>query len=1147
MITLFHRVGQYIESGIAVVRAKSRPWMAIAAGLLMLSPLEAQAFKTDIYARESVLASGRWVKVSVTKSGLHCITNEELRQRGFSDPSKVNVYGYGGQRISDILTFSNYTDDLPLLQSARTDRGIVFYAKGPETWNLSGNRYSHTLNPFSQYGYYYLSDREVESRTIPREDTAVKGAAPLVNFNEKLFHEVDQVSMGLSGHLLLGEDLRRNPNLILTFQLPDRVEDTEVWMKTQVVTNTVASSSLSFTANGEELPGTHTIASTNKNYGRMATVTKSFDLRGNKLDLGIKLSITSSSTGAYLDFVDVNYVRALKLSSGLLEFSLSGRSATLSGAGSSTILWDVTDPTDIKAMNTLLEGDEMSWTNTFSGTRHYVAWNPDALLPAPQYVETVPNQNLHDPSVTPDMVIFTPIDWASQAQRLADFHANSPDSLKVVVVKMDELFNEFSSGTRDAGAIRRILKMYYDRGTEAGKPLRYALLFGRATFDNRLLTSEMKNLNHPMLPTWESDDGLSETESYTSDDIFSFLEDGSGVKMGSDKLSIAVGRVPARSVQEARNFVDKVIEYSTSSPKGNWKNQIVIVADDGDSGEHMEQANDMFSRFTSHASGRNMAYTKIYVDAYPEIGGYAQGAHDRLHRALDEGVLLWNYIGHASANQLGSEGILNYADIDKLTLSHYPVLFAATCYFFRWDNNSQCGGEGLLSKTRGGIVGGISATRSVFIIENAHMANYFGEEAFKRGTDGRLPTLGEAYRNAKNRLTGNRTNTNKLRYVLMGDPAMRFVTPESTAELEYVCGATTNTEESDYPVIQARQQAVVEGSLYDTAGNQLNDFDGTLTVQLYDAEYSITTEGRPSDDTEGEPVTFEQQGDKLYQGSGRVEGGTFKINIPMPSEISDNFRPAMLNMYALSDNGQREAIGVSRNFYVYGYDDSAAPDDVAPEIEYAYLNHETFQQGGTVNENPMFIASVKDDVGINLSTAGIGHQMTIQVDNRRVFNDVALYYTPASDGTPGGTINYPMQTLEEGNHTLSFRVWDTSGNSASKELSFFVEPGAAPQLFDVYTDANPATDLANFYLTHNRPDQEVTVTVSIYNLLGRLIWTSTSTDRSDMFSSAPISWDLRDMGGHRVPRGIYIYRATLSSPNSNHEESVAKRIAVAAP
>lgn len=60
----------------------------------------------------------------------------------------------------------------------------------------------------------------------------------------------------------------------------------------------------------------------------------------------------------------------------------------------------------------------------------------------------------------------------------------------------------------------------------------------------------------------------------------------------------------------------------------------------------------------------------------------------------------------------------------------------------------------------------------------------------------------------------------------------------------------------------------------------------------------------------------------------------------------------MLNMYALSDNGQREAIGVSRKLYVYGYDDSAAPDDIAPEIEYAYLNHETFQPGGPSMRTP---------------------------------------------------------------------------------------------------------------------------------------------------------------------------------------------------
>lgn len=1149
MKTLFERVARYNPlRSIARGCGAGRILPFLAAGLLMCLPLVASAFDTDAYASESVLTSGRWVKVSVAKSGLYCVTNEELRRYGFSDPSKVNVYGYGGQRISDALSRSQYIDDLPLLQSAHTDRGVVFYALGPEKWTASGLHFTHSLNPFSSYGYYYLSDREATARDIPAEGKAERGNSPVVTFTERMFHEVDLVSMGFTGHQLFGEDLRRNPNLTLNFQLPGRVEDTDVWMKVQAAAKAVASSTLSFTANGEPITGSHTIpAASSKNYGRMGMVTKSFPLSGDRLALGISLTTTSTSTGAYLDFVDINYIRSLTLSSGYLEFSVLQRDVTLSGASASTMVWDVTDPLDIKAMNTLIEGEQMSWTNSYSGNRTYVAWNPTASLASPQYVEVVPNQNLHDPSIVPDMVIFTPGEWASQAQRLADFHANSADSLRVAVVRMDEVYNEFSSGTRDVNSMRRLLKMYYDRGKSAGRPLRFALLFGRATFDNRLLTTEMKNLNHPMLPTWQTDEGLSESNSFTTDDIFSFLEDGSGVRMGSDILSIAVGRVPARSVQEARHFVDKLIEYSTSSPKGNWKNQVMIVADDGDSGEHMKQADRMYDNFTSHASGRNMAYTKVYVDAFPEIGGFSQGAYDKLHRTLDEGVVLWNYIGHASANQLGSEGILAYADIDKLTLSHYPVFYGATCLFFKWDNYAQCGGEALLRKSRGGIIGGISATRSVYIIENAHMSNNFGLEAFRRKSDGSLPTFGEAYQNAKNRLAGNRNNENKLRYVLLGDPAMRFVTPEATASLELVGGQSTDVEESDYPVIQARQRAVMQGSLYDNSGKLLSDFNGNMTVQLYDAEYSTTSEGRPSDDTDGEPITFEQQGDKLYQGTGTVEGGSFTLNISMPTEISDNFRPAMLNMYAVSSDGKSEAIGVSRNFYVYGFDESAEPDNVAPDIEYAYLNHETFEQGGTVNENPMFVASVKDDVGINLSTAGIGHQMTIQVDNRKVFSDVALYYTPAADGTPGGLVNYPLQTLEEGNHTLTFRVWDTSGNSASRDLSFFVEPGATPTLFDVYTDANPATDMANFYLTHNRPDQDVTVTVSVYNLMGRLVWSSTATERSDMFSSAPLSWDLRDMGGRRVPRGIYIYRATLSSPGSSREESVAKRIAVAAP
>ncbi len=252
-----------------------------------------------------------------------------------------------------------------------------------------------------------------------------------------------------------------------------------------------------------------------------------------------------------------------------------------------------------------------------------------------------------------------------------------------------------------------------------------------------------------------------------------------------------------------------------------------------------------------------------------------------------------------------------------------------------------------------------------------------------------------------------------------------------------------------------------------------------------------------------------------------------------------------MSLYAYSTEDDTEAIGLNRDFYVYGYDESVATDDKAPEIESFVLNHSTFRSGDTVNPSPMIIASVRDDVGINVSTAGIGHQMTATLDGRKTYTDLSFYYTPADDGTASGVINYPLEDLQNGNHTLSIRIWDTAGNSATKEIEFFVQENLAPKIYDVYTDANPASTTANFYLNHDQPDNMVTVNVTVYNLLGRAVWSGSSTGRSDMFQSVPVSWNLTDEGGRRVPRGIYLYRATITSDGETFE-TASRRIAVTA-
>ena len=156
---------------------------------------------------------------------------------------------------------------------------------------------------------------------------------------------------------------------------------------------------------------------------------------------------------------------------------------------------------------------------------------------------------------------------------------------------------------------------------------------------------------------------------------------------------------------------------------------------------------------------------------------------------------------------------------------------------------------------------------------------------------------------------------------------------------------------------------------------------------------------------------------------------------------------------------------------------------------------------------------------------------------------MSQYYTPDANGEPAGVIAYPINNLVDGDHTLRLRVWDTSGNATEAYIALTVKQGLTPKIFDVYTDASPAYTEANFYVTHNRPDAIMTITLEIYDLMGRTVWSTTSTGRSDEFLSFPITWNLCDMAGRRVNRGIYLYKLSISTDGVQYE-SESKKIAV---
>ena len=1157
-----------------------------AAALLLIvlssAVAEVHALSADYYASESLLASGRWVKIKVDESGLYSISQAEASSWGFSDVSRLKVFGYGGAPINSLLD-SNQIDDLPQIPTYRANGRIIFYAQGPITWSratIGEMQYVQVQHPYSVAGYYLVTDRDdIEPASISTVETALPaGGSTIDTFTERMFHEVEAFSPGETGTYLLGEDFKYNSSQTFRFSLPRLKAGTEVSVLTSFAAKATgtASSTLTFACNGTVLESTSddrigAVSSSDAyTHCKLTTTLKRCKIDGNSLDYTITFKNSGSVLNmARLDYITINYERELAMSGAELAFRCptgsSGSIMRLGGASASTVVFDVTDSRRPNIVKASVEGSTLRFTPQGSGEREFRAYDGSGSLPTPTKVADVANQNLHG-SPTPDLIIVTPSEYAAQARRIASLH-ESLDAMRVLVVEPELIYNEFSSGTPDVMAYRKLAKMFYDRGADdTGHRLQYMLMFGRGSYDNRMITSAAKSNAYLRLLLWATRAGDYDNSSYATDDMLAALADGSSESNLHDpRLSpscIGVGRMPVKSAAEAKEVVDKLYSYVTGKDYGPWKNNMIMVADDGDSGIHMRQSDGAHDRMVDNG-GSDFVYNRVFLDAYTQVsdgtGNLYPEARKRMFQLLNDGALVLHYIGHANTVSWTHDGLLNNTDINTMYLKHYPLFYTATCEFTRHDADVVSGGEVLFLNNRGGAIALISTIRPTYIANNEIFTNSVARNLFKRDENNLYKRIGDIYRLSKNESVSYDTNgkvtsytdANKLRYSLIGDPAMRLAYPSYHVALEEINGIAISDD--NMPDFKARQTLTLKGSIYDNNGNKATDFNGTIIPTLYDAEKSVETKGNKSsnEDETIEKYVYQERSNKLAIAKDSVRNGEFSVKLHIPSEIDSpdsfyNYSTAMVSFYANSDSGI-EANGNNEQFFIYGFDETVELDDEGPEIHQFVLNTESFADGDDVNESPMAIASVSDKSGINLSSSGIGHQMSLLLDGTTLYSDVSTYFTPTINDTEssGGIINYPLENLAQGEHTLRLKVWDSFCNSSERTIAFNVVNGLRPELYDVYTTANPAKTEASFYITHNRPDATVTVRLGVYNLMGQEVWTTTETGKSDMFRTFPITWDLTDMAGRRVPRGIYIYRASIST-DGVQESTKSKKLAVAA-
>lgn len=1120
----------------------------------LVFPHTAQAFPTSHYAQSSKLAKGNWVKIKISESGIYQITDADARNWGFSSAASLHVFGKGGAPLNETLTTA-IPDDLPQVPVVRTGGKLLFYAQGPTTWGVgTGISFKQTQHPYSNAAYYFVTDSgEYSDIEVAKDNTPIEGGA-VTTFIERLYHENDVFNAGQSGREFFGEDFLYNASQTFNFDLKGQVDGSTVSVLTTtgtLQTSTTGSGKFIFQYNGTNLPSTTSDQFSWDNSDHLfytgQTMLKSFPLSGTKtLSYNIKMTNNNATlTMARLNSITVNYERSIALDNNRLTFATpskwtAGTPMAIAGASASTLVWDVTTPHSPVQANAKLDGSTLTFATTGNNMREYIAFNPDATFSAPTDAEHVVNQDIHALEI-PDMIIITHPRYKEQAMRVAELHSTM-DTMRVHVLSQDEIFNEFSSGTPDAMAYRMVCKMFYDRGTDAaGHHLQYLLLMGNGSYDNRQITNEFKGIAYPALLTWQSPASNTGAVSYTADECFGILGDNTTSNWAAHPVSIAVGRFPVKSEAEAKVAVDKLIKYITTPDFGTWKNNIMMVADE-DVITFMEQSDSYINTIRTN-NGKDLYAKRVYLDAYEAVSVGASlsfpGARDDMYGKLRDGVLLWSYNGHSSPNVITGNGLVRRSDfMNNMFYNHLPFMFATTCDLAYFDAVEESGGENMFLNPNGGAIAVLSTVRQGYINMNATLGNNVYRHLFTYDKDGKTLRVGDAFRLGNNA----ERSSNNSRYVLLGDPAMRLATPQYRARIEAINGKPVDP--NDMPVFKARQTVTFTGSIVDFKGNKVNNFNGSVRSNLYDCDQSVTTHGYGE---KGEKYTYQEHSNRIAMANDSVKGGSFSVKITIPSEIVasyDNFTPALISLYASDITNKIDAMGSSEDFYIYGYDETVKADTIGPEIKFLGLNSEDFNNGDNVNESPLVLAAISDVSGINFSNAGIGHSMTLTLDDKIIYSDLNDYFTPVqSEQGTAGNISFALKDLENGHHTLRLRVWDVFNNMSERTITFNVIKGLKPEIADVYATNNPASVETTFYVKHNRPDATINMGIEVFDLMGRLVWKSQQSGQSTMYTSFPITWDLTDLNGSRVQRGIYLYRATIST-DGVREATKSKKLAV---
>jgi hypothetical protein len=1123
------------------------------------------------YAQGSVLATGNWYQIGVVRSGIHRLDAAFLQKLGLPvnnlNPRNIRLYGNGGGMLPQLNRTprpQDLTENAIYVageQDGRFDNGdyVLFYAQGPHTiqYNADTKRLGHQTHLYSDTAYYFLTLSDAPGARVT-DQPSLAADRPIRTFDDYVFHEQEERNLLQSGREWFGETFDFNPELTLNFNLPDLVPEAAVYVRSSVMAAAPLTTQFQIQLNGQAL-GSQTITPISgarydyKGFRKDDLFTGTVPASGGA-SLHVKLTYDRQANNAsrgYLDFIGLQTQRQLKLSGSQTTFrsieSTQGVDARfeVDGAQANSRIWDVTDPMQPKNQAFTLQGDVASFGAETTTLREFVIFadTREALLDVPVSGWKIANQNLHG-MATPQLLIVTHPLFQPQAERLAQFR-RSHDGLSVEIVTTTEIFNEFSSGKADVSAIRDFARFLYDQSPEI---FRYLLLLGDASYDykNRVTNQTA------FVPVYESRESLHPIFSYSSDDYFGFMEPDEGdwteSNLGDHTMEIGVGRIPARSADEAKWVVDKLIHYATGGQAlGKWRNRISFVADDGDANTHQLDADRLAQGVTGQYPQMNV--DKIYVDAFPQVitasGQLAPRVQETINWTVNQGSLIVNYTGHGGESGWAEEKILTIGNI--LSWKNYdnlPLFVTATCEFGRYDDPARTSGaEMILLKKNNGGIGLVTTTRPVFSNTNYYLNQAFYQAVFEPTATG-MPRLGDIVRQTKNNSLSGSVNRN---FSLLGDPSMRLAYPQHEAVLTHLNGKSLEDDLNEgIDTLKALSLITLSGEIRQrNTKNRLESFNGEVFVTIHDKPTQMSTLGTENDGRPSDKMNFELRKNLIFEGKASVSQGMFSLSFVVPKDIDYRFGKGKISFYAQSKQNSEDAGGAFTEAVVGGSGSGVSTDQTPPVVR-LFMNDTTFMNGGTVQRDANLLALLSDENGINLSVGGIGHEITAVLNDGEEFIVLNDHYSASLNTYQTGRVFYPFKNLPLGKNTLRLKAWDTYNNSTEATLDFIVTENASLEIKSVWNYPNPLQTgqhaSTTFSFEHNRVGEDLATTIEIFDRLGRKLKTlSAQLDRSESPCIAG-TWDGTTEGGDIPAPGIYIYRLTTRSLQDGISTSKSNKI-----